>query len=83
MTTIEGRARFECLLAEFCVTESLSELDEAILDHGVDEWPMGRLAKQYGSTPHALHSRKKQLFDQLYTFLSSRGIRSSSDVLCN
>jgi hypothetical protein len=70
----------EDLLADFSTEKSLSELDQAILDHATDGWPLGQLAKQHGTTPNALNCRKKELFAQFREYLERRGICSSGDV---
>jgi hypothetical protein len=68
------------LLAAFCTEQSLSELDQAILDHATDGWPMTEMAKRYGSTANKLHRRKRELFAQFREYLERRGITGSADV---
>lgn len=68
------------LLAVFGAEESLSELDQAILDHALDEWSMGRLARDFGTTANALHRRKRELFLQFRAYLERRGITGSADI---
>ena len=79
--TADARAEFDELLRQFCVARKLSQLDEAILDHTIDRWPMARLAKTYGTTRNALHRRKKALMSEIREFLEHRGIYCSSDVV--
>jgi hypothetical protein len=68
-------------LADFSAKESLSALDQAILLHATDGWPMGRLAQHFGTTPTALHRRKRELFAGLREYLKGRGITCSTDAL--
>jgi hypothetical protein len=42
---------------------------------------MGSLAKQYATTPRALHSREKQLARELRDFRVRRGLNCSNDIL--
>jgi hypothetical protein len=77
---LDSQSTFDDLLADFSARWSLSELDRAILDHAIDSWPMGRLAKEHGKTANALHRREKELKLQLREYLKDRGYNSSSDV---
>jgi hypothetical protein len=79
--TATARETFDALLDEFYVEQSLSVQDKAILDYALDGWPMGSLARQYGTTPRSLHSREKQLARELRNFMLRRDITSSTDIL--
>jgi hypothetical protein len=79
--TATARDTFGALLDMFFLEQSLSAEDKAILDCALDGWPMGSLARQYGTTPRALHSRENQLARELRDFLKQRGINSSTDIL--
>ena len=68
------------LVTDFSADSSLSELDQAILEHCIDEWPMGALAKKHGTTPTALHRRKRELLLALRDYSLKRGITGSRDV---
>lgn len=59
--TTGSALHFDDLLRDFSASQLLSELDKAVIEHAIDEWPMGSLAKQNGTTPNALHRREKQL----------------------
>ncbi|MCE5310697.1 MAG: hypothetical protein LLG20_23910 [Acidobacteriales bacterium] len=78
--TTTARERFDTLVDEFCDHQSLSELDQAIVDHVIDGWPMGNLAKQYGMTLTVLHRRKRALMSQFHDHLVNHGIRCSWDI---
>jgi hypothetical protein len=77
---LDSVRKFDDLLADFTAARSLSSLDNAIIDHSIDGWPMTRLAKEHGTTPSALHRRRKELFTQFRDFLEGRGITGSYDV---
>jgi hypothetical protein len=78
MTVADSRETFNELLAGFL--ETRGELDRAILDHSIDRWPMGKLAKQYRTTAPALHRRKKELMLEFRDHLLKSGIACSTDV---
>jgi hypothetical protein len=77
---LDTQSAFDHLLADFSARESLSELDRAILDHAIDSWPMGRLAREHGKTAATLHRREKELKLRFREYLKDRGYNSSSDV---
>jgi DNA-directed RNA polymerase specialized sigma24 family protein len=79
MRGLDPHRAFDELLSAF--SASCEELDRAILQHSIDEWPMGKLAKQYGTTPAALHSREKELLARLREYLLARGISRSEDII--
>ena len=68
------------LLADFCAAKALSQLDQAILDHATDGWPMGRLARPHGTEPKALHRSEGELMSEFPDYLKDRGLCCSSDV---
>jgi hypothetical protein len=78
MTASDPRQAFDDLLGEF--SAHLTEIDRDILDHSIDGWPMGKLAKHHGTTPYALHRREKELLLEFGDYLSKRGITRSVDV---
>lgn len=77
---LDARLQFDDLLSGFCEAESLCDLDKAIIDHAIDNWPMGSLAREHGKTATALHRREKELKLQFREYLKNRGYNSSSDV---
>ncbi len=77
---LDPQQEFNELVTGFCADNSLSALDQAILEHCLDEWPMGDLAKQHRTTPTALHRRKRELLSEFREYLRKRGIASSHDI---
>lgn len=70
--TTTARETFDSLSEDFYGEQSLSAQDVAILVHAPDGWPKGSLARQYGKTPRALHSREKQVAGALRDFLKQK-----------
>lgn len=77
---LDPQLAFNELITDFSSDSDLSALDQAILEHCLDEWPMGDLAKQHRSTPTALHRRKRELLSEFREYLQKRGIASSHDI---
>ena len=80
MTTTTAHDTFDALLEDFYAEQYIAAQDRAIMEHALDGWPMGNLAKQYGTTAGALHRREKQLLAQMREFLERRGIYASTDL---
>jgi hypothetical protein len=77
---LDTGSTFDDLLADFTAARSLSALDNAIIDHAIDNWAMGGLAKKYRTTATKLHRRRRQLFTQFRKYLEGRGISGTHNV---
>ncbi|HYW38066.1 MAG TPA: hypothetical protein VE957_08130 [Terriglobales bacterium] len=78
--TVTAQQTFNALMDGFCAEQGVCTQDLAILEHALDGWSMGGLARHLGTTAGALHSRKRQLLGQMREFLERRGIHASTDI---
>ena len=78
MTLVDPRLKVEEMLDDFMLT--LEALDKDILNHSIDGWPMGELAKKADTTAHELHKRAAELKRNFREFLLRQGISQSTDI---